>query len=171
MSEVVKNKQVWYKSPWVIGWLLLVVVVLGVNAFMIFKAIDNNPGLVVDDFYERGQHYEENISKKLESNLRWKPQYVLDEIITGKETLILFSLSDQQGQFKKADKISLFAYRPADAGQDFSKEMTLITSENGMQHYAASMIFNSKGTWDLLASAVVEGSEVNYAKRIFVKEQ
>lgn len=170
MSEVIKNKQVWYKSPWVIGWLLLVVLVLSVNAFMIIKAVDNNPGLVVDDFYERGQHYEENISKKLKNNLKWKTEYLIDEILVGKETLILFRITDQLEQFKKAEKITLFAYRPADAKKDFSKPMTLISTEDGMQYYAASMTFNVKGTWDLLAGATVEGKEVNYAKRIFVKE-
>ena len=170
MSEAVKNKQVWYKSPWVIGWLLLVIIVLSVNAYMIIKAVGNNPGLVVDDFYERGQHYEENISKKLQNNLKWKTHFVIDEITMGKETLILFSISDQQGQFKHVDKMTLFAYRPSDAKQDFSKEMQLINIQDGKQFYATSMTFNNKGIWDLLAGAVIEGAEVNYAKRIFVKE-
>jgi len=67
------EKQLWYKSPWLIGWLLLVVIVLAVNAYMITQSINNFPGLVVDDFYERGQDYEENINKKLENNNKWKP--------------------------------------------------------------------------------------------------
>ncbi len=170
MSEVIKNKQVWYKSPWVIGWLLLVVLVLSVNAFMIIKAVDNNPGLVVDNFYERGQNYEENISKKLRNNLKWKTEYLIDEVFVGKETLILFTITDQLEQFKKAEKMTLFAYRPADAKKDFFSPMTLITTDDGVQYYAASMTFNAKGTWDLLAGAIVDGIEVNYAKRIFVKE-
>jgi nitrogen fixation protein FixH len=171
VTEIVKNKQVWYKSPWVIGWLLLIITVISVNVFMIIKAIEINPGLVVDDFYERGQHYEENISKKLENNLKWKTHYSIDEITMGKATQILFSITDQQDQFKIVDKITLFAYRPADARQDFSKEMTLISKQDGMQYYTASMTFNSKGTWDLLAGAVVDGTDVNYARRIFVKEE
>ncbi len=62
-SETVKKKQNWYKSPLVVGWLILVAVVLAVNIYMILQAFNDFPGLVVDDFYERGQNYEKNIHK------------------------------------------------------------------------------------------------------------
>lgn len=171
MSEVVKNKQSWYKSPWVIGWLLLIMIVLSVNGFMIFKSIGNDPGLVVDDFYERGQNYEENIAKKLENNLKWNAQYELEEITVGNASKIVFRLTDQEDRFKQADTITLFAYRPADARQDFSNEMNVVTTADGRQHYEAEMTFQAKGVWDLLVGASVDGKEVNYAKRIFVKEK
>jgi len=42
-------------------------------------------------------------------------------------------------------------------------------SQNNM-NYQANMTFTSKGKWDLLASIIIDGAEVNYPKRIFVKD-
>ncbi len=166
-SAANSNKQSWYKSPWVIGWLLLVIVVLAVNAFMIFQSVNNFPGLVVDDFYERGQNYEENMLKKLENNQKWTTEFQLSDVHMNKPASINFTISDSAGIPATVEKITLFAYRPADAKEDFSVPMSW--SDN-KQAYQASMTFGSKGQWDLLASIVIAGTEVNYAKRIYVKE-
>jgi len=161
------NKQSWYKSPWLIGWLLLVAVVLAVNAYMISQSINDFPGLVVDDFYERGQDYEENIATKLENNQKWTTQFQLSDIHINKPTTIAFTISDKEGNAAKVEKITLFAYRPSDAKKDFSVPMQ--KSQNNM-NYQANMTFTNKGKWDLLASIIIDGAEVNYPKRIFVKD-
>jgi len=38
------------------------------------------------------------------------------------------------------------------------------------QDYQVQLSFSHKGKWDLLASVVIEGVEVNYAKSLFVKD-
>ena len=48
------NPNAW-RNPWVLGWLALVAVVLVVNAVMITIAFVTNPGLVTEDYYEKGQ--------------------------------------------------------------------------------------------------------------------
>ncbi|MCU7938491.1 MAG: FixH family protein [gamma proteobacterium symbiont of Bathyaustriella thionipta] len=161
------KKQVWYKSPWLIGWLLLVIVVLAVNAFMIFQSINNFPGLVVDDFYDRGQDYEENINKKLENNEKWDTAFQLPEVYLNKPVTINFTIKDKTGTLSSVEKMTMFAYRPSDAKKDFSEPMTLAENK---KNYQATMTFDSKGKWDLLASTVIDGTEVNYAKSIFVKD-
>jgi nitrogen fixation protein FixH len=166
-SNSESKKLGWYKSPWVIGWLLLVLVVLAVNAFMIFQSVNDYPGLVVDDFYERGQDYEENILAKLENNQKWTPEFDFQELHLDKAGIIKITLKDSSGKLAPIEKMTLFAYRPADAKQDFSAPMTLSDDKT---HYWVKVTFNRKGYWDLLAGAVVEDSEVNYAKRIFVKD-
>lgn len=166
-SNTNSNKQAWYKSPWVIGWLFLVLIVLSVNAFMIFQSVNDYPGLVVDDFYERGQDYEENILKKLENNQKWKTEFKLQEIHLDKATTININIKDKDGNFAIVEKATLFAYRPADAKQDFSVPMSLSEDKS---YYVAEATFNRKGNWDLLFSAVIDGIEVNYPKRIFVKD-
>lgn len=166
-SDSKANKQSWYKSPWVIGWLLLVLVVISVNSFMIYQSVNKYPGLVVEDFYERGQDYEENILKKLESNQRWKTQFQLTDIHANKETVIGFTITDQQGNPATVEKVTLFAYRPSNAKKDFSVAMNL---SDDKKYYQATLSFDSKGKWDLLASAVIDGTEVNFAKNIFVKD-
>lgn len=168
-SKSISNskKQSWYKSPWVIGWLLLVLTVLAVNGYMIFQSMNDFPGLVVDDFYERGQDYEENILTKLENNRKWSTEFQLPGIQVKKPADIAFTISDSAGNPAAVEKITLFAYRPANAKQDFSSPMSLSEDK---KFYRATLTFASKGKWDLLASVVIDGTEVNYAKRIFVKE-
>ncbi|MCP3849391.1 MAG: nitrogen fixation protein FixH [Gammaproteobacteria bacterium] len=172
-SKPSSKKVVWYKSPWLIGWLLLVLTVLAVNAYMIMQSINDFPGLVVDDFYERGQDYEENIHKKLKNNEKWFPTFDVKDVYYNKETTILFSMTDKAGVPTKPDTITLFAYRPSNSKIDFSKPMTLSKEEsnNGKIIYEAKMIFPAKGKWDLLASVNIEGIEVNYPKKIFAKDE
>jgi hypothetical protein len=161
------KKQSWYKSPWVIGWLLLVLTVLIVNGYMIMQSINDFPGLVVDDFYERGQDYEENILQKLENNDKWQTQFQLSDIYHNQMASLRFMITDQQGNTAPVEKLTLFAYRPSDAKKDFSEVMTLSQDKH---IYQANMTFKSKGKWDLLASVLIDGHEMNYAYSIFVKE-
>lgn len=161
------KKQHWYKSPWLIGWLLLVLVVVAVNAYMITQSINDFPGLVVDDFYDRGQDYEENIVTKLENNQKWTTEFNINEIYIGQETIIDFKLQDKDGKTANIEKLTLFAYRPSDAKKDFS--VVMLPMPNKID-YQAKITFPDKGKWDLLASAVIDGIEVNYAQSIFVKD-
>jgi len=163
-----KKPQHWYKSPWLIGWLMLVITVLVVNAYMIMQSINDFPGLVVDDFYERGQDYEENINQKLKNNNQWLSHFSIVEIHENQQTIIGFSITDHEKQPAVVEKITLFAYRPSDADKDFSVSM-----KNNIENpnlYQAALSFPVKGKWDLIASAVINGIEVNYAHRIFVKD-
>jgi nitrogen fixation protein FixH len=163
-----ENKQHWYKSPWIIGWLSLVIVVLIVNGYMIMQSINNFPGLVVEDFYDRGQDYEENINTKLENNKRWLPEFTLAESIElNQQTSIKFKISDKSGNAVVAEKLTLFVYRPSNSKKDFSIPMQISSDK---QTYQAQISFPLKGKWDLLASAIIDGIEVNYPNKVFVKE-
>ncbi len=161
------KKQHWYKSPWLLGWLFLLLTVMSVNAYMIMQSINDFPGLVVDDFYERGQDYEENIATKLKNNQRWKTQFIITDVHLNQPTQIIFSITDKDNKAVKVEKITLFAYRPADASKDFSLPLVKIKGNN---KYQATLSFNQKGKWDLLASIVIDGVEVNYPQKIFVKD-
>ncbi|MCW8930247.1 MAG: FixH family protein [Gammaproteobacteria bacterium] len=167
ISKSGSKKISWYKSPWVIGWLLLVLVVLAVNSFMIIQSINDFPGLVVEDFYERGQDYEENMLKKLENNEKWTTEFQISEIHLNKPANISFVITDSMGKPAPVEKVTLFAYRPSNAKKDFSVPMNLSDEK---KTYQANVTFEIKGKWDLLASLVIEGVEVNYAKTIFVKD-
>ena len=69
-SSEVKVTSAW-RSPWVIGWVGLVVVVLGVNLTMVVLAVATNPGLVNDNFYERGRDYEKTLMSRLARDPGW----------------------------------------------------------------------------------------------------
>lgn len=161
------NSQAWFKSPLLLGWLFLVITAMAGTIYMVIQANSGFPGLVVDDFYERGQNYEENILTKLENNEKWTTDFQVPEIIQNKSISIIFSINDKNGKPASAEKIILFAYRPSNAEKDFSAPMNL-SDDQGT--YQANMTFDSKGKWDLLASVTIDGTEVNYAKSIFVKD-
>ena len=161
------SKHLWYKSPLLIGWLLLVLTAMAGTIYMVIQANSGFPGLVVDDFYERGQDYEENILQKLKNNEQWTTEFQFGEIYHNKLISIAFTINDKQGKPALVEKITLFAYRPSNAKKDFSVPMTL---SDDKKTYQANMTFASKGKWDLLASVIIDGTEVNYAKTVFVKD-
>lgn len=161
------NTQHWYKSPLLLAWLFLVLMAMIGTIYMVIQANSGFPGLVVDDFYERGQDYEENIKKKLKNNEKWVTAFQVAQAYQNKPLSIHFSIKNKAGKFVITENITLYAYRPSDSGQDFSVPMILDANK---ESYKADMTFASKGKWDLLASAVIDGIEVNYAKSLFVKD-
>ncbi len=60
-NSAASNKQHWYKSPLLLIWLFMVLMAMAGTIYMVIQANSGFPGLVVEDFYERGQDYEENI--------------------------------------------------------------------------------------------------------------
>lgn len=156
------------RSPWVYTWIALVIVVLAVNITMIMFSKDKNPGLVVDDFYERGQDYEENMAEKLKKNLQWKSEYQITEpLVLNKPSTIGFKLENTEVKDVKVDKVTLYVYRPADAKLDFNVNMT----QGDDKTSTAQVTFPAKGLWDLLVSVTVGEEEFNFGKRVFIKEK
>jgi len=155
-----------WKSPWVIGWIALVLAVLGVNLTMVYLAIATNPGLVNEDFYERGQHYEQTLVSKMARNPGWElHQDVPDEIVAGKATIIRFFLVDKAGQPVIPDGVSFHAYRPSDSAQDFTLPMV----EEGRGRYRVDVAFPLVGIWDTLVSVRQGEDEHNLGRRVRVR--
>jgi len=145
-----------WKSPWVIAWISLIVVVLGVNALMVYLAMATNPGLVVDDFYERGQHYERTLLSQQARDPGWiATTDIPADVSAGASALIRFFLMDKAGRPVTPDRVVLFAYRPSDAGRDFRVPM----KQEGPGRYAAQVAFPLVGVWDTL----IEASAGDYA--------
>lgn len=144
-----------WKSPWVIAWIALVVIVLGVNAVMVYLAVTTNPGLVVDDYYERGQDYERTLLTKSASHPGWTLRAdIPQEIFAGVPAPIRFFVVDKVGQPITPESVELFVYRPSDVTRDFSIPMT----EEGAGRYVAEVSFPLIGVWDTLV-AVRQGEE------------
>lgn len=167
-TEKSTEKKNWYKSPWVIGWLILLASVLAVNIYMIIQSMNQFPGLVVDDFYQRGQNYEENIHKKLKNNNLWKTSFDYGQIHLSQPTNIRFKITDKQGNKANIEKITLYLYRPSNSKKDFSQAMVATKEDNVWQ---TTVNFDSKGKWDILASVFVDGKEANYGESIFVNDE
>ena len=155
-----------WKSPWVIAWIALVIAVLGVNFTMVYLAVATNPGLVVEDFYERGQHYERNMFSKEAGDLGWDLRADFPEDIrAGVSTSIHFFPVDRAGQPVTPDSVELFIYRPSDATRDFKVDMT----EEGPGRYVANLSFPLIGVWDSLVAVRSGDDEYHVGQRIEVK--
>ncbi len=154
-----------WKKPWVIGWIALVLVVLGVNLSMVYLAMRTNPGLVVEDYYERGQDYEKTLFSKLAQDPGW--HMVIDlpkNLLAGNHTPVNFSIVDKAGVPVQPDAVTFYAYRPSDAARDFSVSME--SQAKGL--YSAKAQFRLKGVWDILVSARSGEEEYSVGRRIEV---
>ncbi|MEW8013961.1 MAG: FixH family protein [Candidatus Sedimenticola endophacoides] len=159
MSE----KQKALRSPWVLAWIGMFVIFVGANFVMIYLAESRSPGLVVEDYYDRGQDYEANMLKRQAKALAWDMQLIAPPYVdVAKATTYGVRISDRAGAPFAPDSVVFYAYRPADAEQDFSVPMKQI--ELGL--YQAPVSFPLLGVWDILISARSGEGEINLPHRI-----
>ncbi len=162
------NKQA-LRNPWVLGWLLLLVLVLTVNVIFIVTAFYTSPGLVERDYYEKGRDHEENVRKKLaaRSALGWEMHLdVPEKAQLGVVAPYRLTVVDRVGQPLKGAVVTLQAYRPADAAADFDLSM----SETMAGQYQAEIRFPLKGIWDLKVRIAHKEDSYDIEQRIIVHE-
>lgn len=158
------KKQKALRSPWVLGWIAMLIIFVIANIIMIYLASDR-PGLVVDDYYDRGQDYEQNMLKRQAEvrELGWKAKIIKPEYAdVGKPVTYGFRIMDKEGAPVEPDSVTFFVYRPADDSQDFSLPMHLV--EPGF--YQAEVTFPLLGVWDILVSVKKGDIELNEDSRI-----
>ncbi|MEN8170648.1 MAG: FixH family protein [Pseudomonadota bacterium] len=144
-------------NPWVWGGVAFVLTVLSVNVAFIVTAIKTNPGLVDENYYEKGRYHDANYQKKMETRNRlgWNISLQTAETITlNTPTNYSVSIVDRVGNPLKDAKVTLHAYRPSDASADFYAELSSIADgvfQNKLQ-------LPLKGIWDINIS-VTQGDE------------
>ena len=154
-----------FRNPWVIGWLGLVAAVLSINLVMVYLAFSTNPGLVNRDYYERGQGYEQTLLTRQARNPNWTMRADIPQVIrVGTAERVRFFLVDRAGQPVDAESVTLFVYRPSDAGQDFSIPMT--REDRG--RYAVDVSFPLVGVWDVLIAVTSGDDEYTVSERLNV---
>lgn len=154
-----------WRNPWVIGWFAILATVLSANAVMIWLAVATNPGLVNQDYYERGRAYERTIHQRRARSAGWELSVNAPaRTVAGRAATYRFVGVDKAGLPLATDAVTLHAYRPADAGADF----TLAMEREAAGVYRADVVFPLKGVWDVLVSFRQEGEEHNVARRVNV---
>lgn len=159
-----------FRNPWVIGWLVLILVVLAVNVGMITTAIVTNPGLVEQDYYERGRDHEQNYikEKKTKTALGWQLSFLPgEELVVGRENMFRLSAVDRAGQPINGAEVTLLAYRPSDVDADF--EVPLEEVAPGV--YQGKAMFPLKGFWDVTANVKKDRNSFDVRRRISVSAQ
>jgi nitrogen fixation protein FixH len=154
-----------WRSPWVIGWIALIVVVLLANGTMIFFAFLTNPGLVTEDYYERGREVERTIVTRAQEGPGWLMRIdTPSDVRAGEVTKIRYFVVDKAGQPVTPDQVTYFAYRPSDAARDFSVPMT----EEARGRYVAEVRFPLGGVWDGMVGVRSDGEEYVVGQRVSV---
>lgn len=136
------------RNPWVLSWIALVVIVLGVNIAMITLAVTTNPGLVDKDYYEKGRNFENNVHKQIAARnaLGWSGRLdIADQLNRNKPAAVRFSIVDDKGLPLSGLKVALVNYRPSDANADFISDL----KEFSPGQYETTVSYPLKGLWEL----------------------
>ncbi|HEY5719683.1 MAG TPA: FixH family protein [Gammaproteobacteria bacterium] len=163
-----RSAQSAWRNPWVRGWIGLVVVVVLANLVMVTLAVVTSPGLVVEDYYERGRNLAEaRAARKLAEPQGWQVQLDLpQQIQLGLPVSLRVAAIDERGLPVRADHAELFVYRPADAAADFSAVMA--AGAPGIASVEVS--FPLPGIWDLIVQLRAGDRVYDIARRIVVQK-
>jgi len=162
------NKQA-FRNPWVIGWLGILLLVVMVNAAFIITAFMTSPGLVDEDYYEKGKDHERTVQTKIANRARLGWQIDLktaDQIAVNKTTTIHVDLKSREGKLIAADAITLSAYRPSDVSADFEQPMENLAPGR----FVTTIKFPLKGVWDIRAVVNSGKDTLDIRRRINVSE-
>jgi nitrogen fixation protein FixH len=159
------NSQSPWRSPLILGWTALLLVFFVVNGVFIYLALTHNPGLVVENYYERGQDYEKNMLKRRAADPGWQLRLQVPATLERDQPARFgFELSGKDGEVIEPDEVVLRAYRPVNVGDDFHVPMEQLRAG----YYEAEMSFPLLGVWDLLVTVHRGEEEYSTAQRIHV---
>lgn len=156
-----------FKNPTLLVWGVLLAAFFVANGVFIYLATQSNPGLVVDNYYERGQDYEKNMLKRMASKPDWQLSLVRpDTLKLGQAATFELTALSGNGEVLNPEKVTVFAYRPTDAKFDFSVPMAELQS--GV--FRGEVSFPLAGNWDLLVTVEKAGVEHSVAERVRVAD-
>ncbi|VAW47533.1 Type cbb3 cytochrome oxidase biogenesis protein CcoH [hydrothermal vent metagenome] len=171
MSKTSVDKRDWsvaWKNPFVISWFVILIVVVSVNFFMVSMAIVTNPGLVIDDFYEKGKSMDKILAvQKRMDEMGWQLEVDLPDLKEGKSVQVTLMVLDKEGEPLKVDTAVLYYYRPSDRKLDGQQELT---PTEILGQFKTDFVLNTKGKWDLIME-VTQGELVyNIGRSIMVQD-
>lgn len=157
-----------WKNPFIITWVVILTIVLAVNFFMVSMAIVTNPGLVIEDFYEKGKNMDKILAerKRMEA-LGWQLEIDLPLMSEGKSQLVTLRVKDKDGNAFDVDSAMLYYYRPSDRKLDGSQVLTP-AGEKGV--YSANFVLTPKGKWDLIMEVNQGENRYSIGRSIMVQD-
>lgn len=155
------------KNPWVLGFIAFFLTFVTANVIFISLAFKSAPALVVDDFYERGEAYEETQKRiAAEKSLGWTGLLMTPSSIrvNQDQTYDVF-LHGKNSTKLELDSVTFFAFRPSDVDADFS--IPMVQKQPGV--YTVNARFDLPGIWDLIVEAKKGEQRFLTTERISVK--
>lgn len=164
MSEVHLKED--FKNPWFLAVLGLIGVALAGTIWMAVIASSTSPGLVSEDYYEKGKNYFHETPKETTAP-GWRLNLLVPPVpkVNEAQNYRLYVI-DEAGKPVSTATITLYAYRPSDANADFSVNM--VKSDLGT--FIAPISFPMPGTWDLIAQVESAGKRVDITQRLFIEK-
>lgn len=171
MTDSKKDTRDWsiaWKNPFVIAWIVILLIVLTVNFFMVSMAIVTNPGLVVDDYYEQGKRMDVILAEqKRMEKIGWQLQVDLPILLEGKKDTVKLSVLDKENNPIEVETATLYFYRPADRKLDGKVEMNKV---DGIGQYEQEFSLPVKGKWDLIMEVTKGDIRINIGRSIMVQD-
>lgn len=155
------------RNPWFIAMLGVIATFLLVNIVFIVFAVTSNPGLVVDDYYEKGRDYEKNVITRLNAHnrLNWQTKFEIPEkIYTNTPEIYRFSAADSRGISIMDADVKFILYRPSDSSADFNQ----VVSQIAPGLYQTKLSLPLPGIWDLTVKVVHKDDTYYHTHRISV---
>lgn len=157
-----------WKNPIIIFWFVILATVLLVNFFMVGMAYTTNPGLVIEDFYERGKNQAEIIAKRKEAEkLGWQLNVDMPDLVENQPAQFKLNLLDKDNQAFDVDSAVLYYYRPSDKKLDGSVELA---SQEEVGVYQSEITLPLKGKWDLMVEVIKGDDKYNIGRSIMVQD-
>lgn len=150
--------------PWVfVAGMLLVVTV---NATLVYFAMHSWGGLVSDHAFERGIAYNRLIAEAAaEEALGWKADIAYQAAGGGKSAAVIVSLRKADGKAMDRAAVALEAARPVEAAAPVALALRYV----GDGRYAADAAALRAGQWDVRMTVADNGREAHFTHRIFVR--
>ncbi|ALP52991.1 hypothetical protein Tel_07380 [Candidatus Tenderia electrophaga] len=168
MANETKQEPAW-RNPWVWTLASIMGVTLLVNITLITIAFLEPPGLVVDDYYEKGKSYLYNKAQREKdlARLAWDLELDLPKSPQLAEPQpYLVRAVDRNGRPIEGARAEFAAFRPVEHGHDFVVAM----QDVGAGYYAANVDFGLPGNWDLIVTVQQGEDKLDIAERIFIDD-
>ena len=148
----------WRLFPWAVAAAMLVVV--AVNAGMVFAALHTFPGQAGDEGFALSNHYDAVLDREArQAALGWDLSAA-----AGDDRRTVIKLYDHDGAPIIGARIAATAARPLGA----SDTQRLVFHETTAGHYAADAALPLPGQWQLTIAASADGHDIAATRRVFV---
>lgn len=138
-----------FRSPWVIAFIVMAIIVFSVNILFIVASSISNPGLVTESYAKYGlqQHRMDELVRK-QSQRGWQIELGFPERMRlNTETPIYLTVRDRQGLAVADARAEVVFFRPSDATQDLRFEFHAPLSPS--EAYQTRVKLPTGGTWDV----------------------
>lgn len=151
----------WIPMVFIAGFL----VVIGVNASLIFFAQDTFSGLDTQNPYERGLDYNKTLAAEAAvERLGWQSKTAIVSASDGTRSLEV-RITDRDGRPLSGLKMVAYLVRPSNQGLDVTVEPRSL----GDGRYGTTFVLPAPGQWDVRVVARTDDVAWQHSERLFVK--